>query len=137
MNLIHHNSKTARAKEEELECLQANVIKIIFTNEENGFAVILARDEHTELTETVVGTLALLNPGETIKFYGTWVTNVKFGRQFKCRYYEVVYPGTEKGLIQFLSSGFIKGIGHIYAKRIVEKFGMKTIDILSHNPVPF
>ncbi|MBN1522823.1 MAG: ATP-dependent RecD-like DNA helicase, partial [Candidatus Aureabacteria bacterium] len=134
MNLIHQKSEAAYLKENDLECLHGVVQKIIFSNEENGYAVLSVAEERTGGTETVVGTLALLNPGETIKFYGSWVNNVKFGRQFKCQYHEVVYPGTEKGLIHFLSSGFIPGIGPTYAERIVKKFGMKTIDILSHEP---
>ncbi len=119
---------------EDAEILKGTIKKIIFSNEENGYAVLLIEDEIEGVDETVVGTLSTLNPGEVVKFFGKWVNNAKFGRQFKCDFYEVVYPGTEKGLINFLSSGFIRGIGPAYAEKIVKKFGMETIDILTKNP---
>ena len=118
----------------ENEYFQGIVHRIIFSNEENSFGVISVTDENSGSEEVAIGTLAMLSPGETVKFYGKWVNNIKFGRQFKCDYHEIVYPGTEKGIINFLSSGFISGIGDTYAERIVERFGMETINILSKDP---
>ena len=127
--------ESLKSNQEALEIFRGIIKKFIYTNEENGFAVVVVEDEEdNSLNEIVIGTLSVLNPGEVVKFYGKWVNNPKFGRQFKCEYYEIVYPGTEEGLINFLSSGMIPGIGPAYAKRIVDKFGMETIKILSNTP---
>ena len=131
---MNKKNNTFARPDPDTETFQGSVQKIIFSNEDNGYAVLVICDESTGSEETAVGTLATLNQGETVKFSGRWVNNVRFGRQFKVDYYEIIYPGTEKGIINFLSSGFIHGIGMNYAGKIVEKFGMQTIDILSEEP---
>ena len=65
---------------------------------------------------------------------GVWFKDKVYGQEFKASKIEETIPDTDEGLIQYLSSGFIKGIGPAMAKKIVKKFGDKTFDILDHDP---
>jgi exodeoxyribonuclease V alpha subunit len=81
-----------------------------------------------------VGTFPPLSAGEMLKVKGKWEMNPKFGQQFKVENLTPILPSSAKGVEKFLSSGLIKGIGPVLARRIVKKFGPQTIDILSKNP---
>ncbi len=99
----------------------------IYHNEENGYSVIKLEDG-----STAVGILPELNSGESIDLFGEWVTHPKFGKQFKIDEFKVGYPTTTAGIIKFLSSRLIKGIGEKTAKKIVKKFGERTFEILDN-----
>jgi exodeoxyribonuclease V alpha subunit len=82
----------------------------------------------------VVGSFPPLSPGEKLKVTGTWEVNPRFGQQFKVESFIPVLPSSEAGVEKFLSSGLIKGIGPVLARRIMDKFGSRTIEVLSRNP---
>ena len=69
-----------------------------------------------------------------VEYFGEWVTNKKYGLQFKADSYQIVTPTTEKGLVAFLSSKSFHGIGTKTATAIVEKFGKSTIEVIEKNP---
>jgi len=108
--------------------------KISFHNEENDFVVakLLEKDKR-ELT-TIVGNLSGINPGESLKLTGNWVHNKKFGEQFQVETFEVTIPATLLGIQKYLASGLIKGIGPIMSERIVEKFGLHTLEVIEKKP---
>src|SRR4030043_499349 len=108
--------------------------KISFHNEENDFVVakLLEKDKR-ELT-TIVGNLSGINPGESLKLTGNWVHNKKFGEQFQVETFEVTIPATLLGIQKYLASGLIKGIGPIMSERIVEKFGLHTLEVIEETP---
>ncbi len=117
-----------------METLQGILERIVYENSDTGYTVgrLSARD-HSELI-TVVGNLASVNPGESMLLQGEWVDNARYGRQFQIEKYETILPANVVGLRKYLGSGLIKGIGPKMATRIVQKFGMDTMDIIEHDP---
>lgn len=79
---------------------------------------------------TIVGNMVSVNPGETLKLEGYWVNDRKFGEQFKVERYETVIPATLMGIERYLGSGMIKGIGPVFARRLVNTFGLDTLRII-------
>lgn len=117
-----------------MDTLQGILERIVFENPDNGYTVgrFSARG-HPELV-TVVGNLVSVNPGESLILQGTWVNTARYGRQFKIERYETILPANIMGLKKYLGSGLIKGIGPKMAARIVNKFGMDTMDVIEQAP---
>ncbi len=117
-----------------MEELSGVVERITYSNEANGFAVIKMKSKGFPELVTVVGTLATVHVGATVKTNGFWKVDTKFGRQFTAASFEETVPATLAGLEKYLGSGLIKGIGPKFAKLIVKTFKDKTIDILEEAP---
>ena len=117
-----------------LESIAGSVEKILYTNEENHYTVAQLLPEGRGRVEPViiVGNLAALNLGETVRAQGRWVNHKQFGRQFAVEKFESVLPRTIVGIQKYLGSGLVKGIGAKFADRIVEKFGEQTLEIIDH-----
>ena len=118
-----------------MEKLVGILERIVFENAETGYTIarLTSRDYPTELI-TVVGNLAAASAGESLALSGEWVNNPQYGRQFKIEGYETVLPATVVGLRKYLGSGMIKGVGPVMATRIVNKFGMDTMDVIEQAP---
>lgn len=112
--------------------IQGTIYDVVFRNEQNGYSVIELECEKNLIT--VVGYFAYVNIGETIKIYGTWVQHPDYGKQFKMESYNTVTPSTLYGIEKYLASGLIAGIGPHTAKKMVEKFGIETLDIIQYYP---
>ena len=82
----------------------------------------------------IVGSMVNLQPGESITCKGSWKTVPKHGLQFNVQTYERKAPATLLGITKYLSSGLIKGIGPVFAKKIVKVFGLETLNILNQHP---
>ena len=108
--------------------------KISFHNEENDFEVAKLREKEKKELTTIVGNLSGINPGESLRLTGKWVHNKKFGEQFQVETFEVTVPATLIGIQKYLASGLIKGIGPIMSERIVEKFGLHTLEVIGKKP---
>jgi exodeoxyribonuclease V alpha subunit len=116
------------------EALSGVVERITFHNLDNGYVVLRVRaPKHRDLV-TVVGTLSSVVSGEYVEARGTWVTDRTHGLQFKADDLRTTPPHTAEGIAKYLGSGLIKGIGPTYAKRIVEIFGDKTLDVIDQSP---
>ena len=111
--------------------IEAVVERIVFRNEENGYTVAVVSCDDEELT--AVGKFLNINIGQVIKLYGDFGES-KYGQQFEVKTYENVAPKTEKGIIRYLSSGLIKGVGPVTAKAIVDAFGLDTLEVIEFNP---
>jgi exodeoxyribonuclease V alpha subunit len=110
--------------------LQGQIERITYTNDENGYTIAKIKVQgHRDLV-TVVGNLMVPTPGEIIKMYGEWVNHPKYGEQFKVDSYKSLVPASVYGIQKYLGSGLIKGIGPIMARRIVERFGKRTLDVI-------
>lgn len=111
--------------------IQGVVDDIVFQNEENGYVVahVKGKNERT----TIVGFIPYLIEGQNLKLEGQWVTHPQFGQQFKVESYEELLPSTLLGIERYLASGVIAGIGPVTAKKIVEKFGERTLEILDND----
>ncbi|OEH85051.1 recombinase RecD [Desulfuribacillus stibiiarsenatis] len=117
-----------------MENLSGIVERITYQNEENGFCVIKIRSKgHPDLV-TIVGNLAAVNVGAVIRLKGDWRMDSKFGKQFSVQDYREEVPATVAGIEKYLGSGLIKGIGPVYAKKIVRKFKENTLHIIEDSP---
>ena len=108
--------------------------RISYHNEENDFVVAKLREKEKKELTTIVGNLSGINPGESLKLTGKWVQNKRFGEQFRVETFEVTVPATLLGIQNYLASGLIKGIGSIMSERIVEKFGLHTLEVIEKKP---
>ena len=110
--------------------LQGQIERITYTNEENGFTIAKIKVYGNPALVTVVGNLIDPMPGEIIKMKGEWANHPKYGDQFKIIQYKTSVPASVYGIQKYLGSGLIKGIGPIMAKRIVNKFGKQTLEVI-------
>ncbi|NMM61530.1 ATP-dependent RecD-like DNA helicase [Clostridium sp. P21] len=114
-----------------MQQIQGVVENIVFQNEENGYVVAKIKEKSENVT--VVGCIPYIIEGQNLKLIGEWVLHPQFGQQFKVSGCEEVIPSSVVGIERYLSSGIISGIGPVTAKKIVEKFGEQTLDILDNH----
>ncbi|MGL5354845.1 MAG: SF1B family DNA helicase RecD2 [Clostridium sp.] len=114
-----------------MEVLSGLVESILFKSDETGYVV--AKIEANKEIISIVGTLPLLKESQHVKLKGEWMLHKQFGRQFKVSEYEEVLPDSVDGIVKYLSTGVIHGIGPVTAKKIVAAFGDKTLDIMDNN----
>lgn len=112
-----------------MEKLEGVVDSILFKNEENGYVVAVTKVENTGKV-TITGCIPYIMEGQSLKVSGEWILHPQFGQQFKVESCEEVLPNSLSGIEKYLSSGIISGIGPVTAKKIVNKFGEKTLEIL-------
>ncbi|MDN3509007.1 MAG: ATP-dependent RecD-like DNA helicase [Candidatus Neptunochlamydia sp.] len=117
-----------------MDQLSGFVDHIIFSSEETGFTVARLKTPHERDHITVVGSLPWVNTGETLHCKGTWKHHPRHGRQFEIESFELTAPVDLLGIQRYLESGMIKGIGSVYAKRIVKEFGVKTLEVIDKTP---
>ena len=110
------------------------VERITFQNEETGYAVLQVKEVGKRELTCVVGILPGLRPGETVRFFGSWKTHLVHGRQFEAKEKKSERPADVHGIKKYLGSGLIKGIGPVFASKIVEKFGLATLDVFDQSP---
>ena len=113
--------------------LTGSVEHVIYSNEENGFAICDLGTDTDELI-TITGTLPYVGEGDLLTVYGRWVHNPKYGRQFKVEQSEKQLPADKASILRYLSSSTIKGIGPKTAQRIVDEFGEETFDVMENHP---
>ena len=111
--------------------IKGTIEDIIFHNEENGY--IIAHLKADKKLVTIVGCIPYILEGQVLKVTGQWVIHPNFGEQFKVESCEEIMPNTVVGIEKYLASGVISGIGPVTAKKIVEKFGEDTLDILDNH----
>jgi len=114
--------------------LQGTVERITYVNEETQYVVARLDVPGRRDLATVVGNLVSLTPGETLRLHGTWTHHKKYGDQFQVERYETVAPATLTGIQRYLGSGLIKGIGPVFAKRLVDAFGLDTLQVIEEEP---
>ena len=112
--------------------LQGDIEEIIFHNEDNGYTVAILETEDNIVT--IVGNIPLIREGETLKVSGSKLMHPTYGEQLKVETYELIAPATLSGIEKYLASGLIPGIGPKTAERIVEKFGLDSLDVLQYAP---
>ena len=115
-----------------LQQLSGSIERVIYANEENGYAVCdLGTDDDLV---TIQGTLPYIAEGDGVTVYGRWVHNPKYGRQFAVERYERVLPADVNTILRYLASRAIKGIGPRTAQKIVDEFGEDTFDVIENHP---
>lgn len=118
--------------DESLVKMEGVVERIIFFNEENFFCIASLRPTGRGAKKnlvTIAGALPAIQCGETVEVEGEWRTSA-YGSQIKVRNFKSRLPSEIYGIEKYLGSGLVDGIGPVYAKKIVEHFGEKTLDII-------
>jgi len=112
------------------DVLAGLVERVTFHNAENGFCVLRVKARgHRELV-TTVGHAASISAGEWVTAAGEWINDRTHGQQFKSRFMRTSAPTTTEGIEMYLGSGMIRGIGPVYAKKMVKAFGEKVFDVI-------
>jgi exodeoxyribonuclease V alpha subunit len=117
-----------------LDSLTGILERITFHNEENGYTVARVAVEGARDLVTIVGNFSNPIVGECLCCEGRWVAHREFGRQFSVERYSTTKPATAFAIEKYLGSGLIKGIGPVMAKRMVELFGLDTLDLIETTP---
>ncbi|MBR4287825.1 MAG: AAA family ATPase, partial [Clostridia bacterium] len=120
------------ADKNDLVRIEGEIEDIIYQNDENGYTVCAIEWENEPVT--MVGILPSLMVGDAVAAMGEWVNHPTYGKQFKVSYFEKSMPADEKSMLRYLSSRSVKGIGPALAKRIVDRFGESSFDVLENNP---
>ncbi len=116
------------------EVLAGLVERVTYHNEENGFCVLRIKARgHRELV-TVIGHTAVISAGEWITASGEWTNDRTHGQQYKAKYLKTTEPTSLEGIEKYLGSGMIRGIGPVYAKKLVRAFGEKVFDTIAAQP---
>jgi exodeoxyribonuclease V alpha subunit len=110
--------------------LSGLVERVTFHNPETGFAVLRVAVKGRREPLTVVGVVASVNTGEWITAQGTWMRDREHGLQLKADSIACSAPNSREGIEKYLGSGLIKGIGPVYAKKLVDKFGEEIFAII-------
>jgi exodeoxyribonuclease V alpha subunit len=116
------------------ETLTASVERVTHHSPETGFVVLRVIPRGKRGIVTVVGKIISITAGEVIEATGTWVFDPQHGEQFKADELRALPPTTAEGIEKYLASGLVKGIGPKYAKKIVEVFKERTLEVIDESP---
>ncbi|WP_196599977.1 SF1B family DNA helicase RecD2 [Pectinatus frisingensis] len=117
-----------------MEKIEGSVQSVIFASSDGRFCVFRLQPEqqNTSITATVNAPAPLI--GQNVCVEGEWVSHPRFGQQFKACGITVSAPSSADGIERFLASGVLDGIGPVMAKRIINKFGKDTLQIIENEP---
>ena len=124
----------SNSTEKPLDRLAGLVERVTFHNEENGFCVLRLKVKGERELITVIGHTPAVSPGEYASASGNWVTDREHGRQFRAVFVKISPPTTLTGIERYLGSGMVKGIGPIYASKLVGAFGVSVFDVIEQSP---
>jgi exodeoxyribonuclease V alpha subunit len=113
--------------------LKGTISKINYLNADGPFTVARLRTDGAE-DLTIVGPIFPLSEGEELEVSGAWRLHPRYGLQLEVQEWRRIEPASLAGIERYLSSGFIKGIGPVYARRLVSAFGLETLNVLSTEP---
>lgn len=117
-----------------VEALAGLVERVTFHNADTGFCVLRVKARgHRDLI-TVVGHAASIAAGEWVQMSGLWLNDRTHGLQFKANFLKATQPTTREGIEKYLGSGMIRGIGPVYAKKLVGAFGEAVFDVIASEP---
>ncbi len=115
------------------EELTGTIDRLLYQNQENGYTVLVLQPRGTS-TVTVCGYLPSIQAGQHVTLRGVWVMHPKFGKQFEAKQCTATLPNSILGLKKYLGSGLIKGIGPIYAEKLVDRFGTDVLAVIENDP---
>jgi exodeoxyribonuclease V alpha subunit len=116
------------------EVLAGLVERVTFHNAENGFCVLRVKARGHRDLATVIGHAAMISAGEWVTASGEWVNDRTHGQQFRARFMRTSAPTTAEGIERYLASGMIRGIGPVYAKKLIRAFATAVFDVIEAHP---
>lgn len=129
---MSEQAKIAVGEESGSNTVKGIIDGITFRNEENGYTICTVDSDGEPIT--VVGCMPAVNEGEYIYAAGEWKNHPSYGRQFCVEAFKTELPATAGAILSYLSSGVIKGIGPVTAKRIVDKYGEESLTVIGSHP---
>src|SRR5258707_5852566 len=116
------------------EVLAGLIDRVTFHNSENGFCVLRVKARGQRDLITLVGHAAMISAGEFVQASGSWINDRTHGVQFKASFLKATAPTTVEGIEKYLGSGMIRGIGPVYAKKLVRAFGETVFEVIQQEP---
>ncbi len=117
----------------EIRTYEGSVSDVIFFNESNAYAVFEFYSDSDGLF-TCTGNVPYIKAGEFLRIEGVWTTHHDYGEQFKVSSFEKLKPSTTGEILTYLSSGIVRGIREVTARKIVNYFGDETLLIIAECP---
>jgi exodeoxyribonuclease V alpha subunit len=114
--------------------LAGTVERVTYHNAETGFAVLRLNARGFRDVLTVVGRIAAIAAGESLQASGRWIVDPTYGRQFAADFLRSAPPTSRDGIERYLASGRMKGIGAVYAKKLIKAFGERVFDVIDRQP---
>src|SRR5437588_6252085 len=118
------------------EVLGGLVDRVTFHNPESGFCVLRVKARGQRDLITLVGHAAMISAGEFVQASGSWINDRTHGVQFRASFLKATAPTTIEGIEKYLGSGMIRGIGPVYAKKLVRAFGEAVFDVIESSAPP-
>jgi len=125
---------TQPGSQQQKEVLAGIVERVTFHNSDNGFCVLRIQARGHRNLVTVVGHSATISAGEWITATGEWINDHTHGPQFRAYFLKTSPPTSIEGIEKYLGSGMIRGVGPVYANKLVKAFGNKVFDIIEAEP---
>jgi exodeoxyribonuclease V alpha subunit len=116
------------------EVLAGLIERVAFHNDQNGFCVLRIKARGQRDLITVVGHAAMIAAGEFVQASGSWINDRTHGVQFKASFLKATARTTTEGIEKYLGSRMIRGIGPVYAKKLVRAFGDAVFDVIQQEP---
>lgn len=114
--------------------VHGTINRFLFQSKDNGFAVVVLHPLQQNQDIIAKGYLPGLQAGQEVSLVGNWIFHPKFGKQFEVQSYQISLPTSIHGLKKYLGSGLIKGIGPVYAEKMVNHFGAEILNIINDQP---
>jgi exodeoxyribonuclease V alpha subunit len=127
------NTDTSKAHSA-VEHVSGLIERVTFQSGESGFCVLRVKVRGHQDLVTVVGTAPQVQAGEWLEAEGRWSIDRDYGQQFKAETLSTSAPNTLEGMTKYLGSGLIKGIGPVFAKRLVKNFGQEVLEVIENSP---
>lgn len=116
-----------------VETIKGTIENVVYRNESNDYTVLEISDE-SGLLITAVGIIPMAYEGEMVILSGHWGYHKEFGKQFSFDSFEKTLPAEVDGILQYLSSSTVKGVGPVTALKIVNRFGVDSFDVIENHP---
>src|SRR6201995_2270628 len=134
LNLHHDLMGAAPGTSTPKEALAGLVDRVTFHTSENGFCVLRVKARGQRDLITVIGHAAMISASEFVQANGNWINDRTHGVQFRASFLKATAPTTAEGIEKYLGSGMIRGIGPVYAKKLVRAFGEAVFEVAAQEP---
>lgn len=121
-------------KDDGVEVIRGTIENVVYYNEDNDYSVLEISCSDTKLLITAVGNMPIPFVGENVILKGGWSYHKEFGKQFNIESFEKTLPEEVEGILQYLSSRTVKGVGPATARKIVDRFGADTFEVIEKHP---
>jgi len=118
---------------EAIEVIKGTIENVVFYSAETDYAVLEISSD-TGLLITAVGAMPIPAEGESVVLTGRWKYHKEFGKQLAFDSFEKRLPEGTDEILQYLSSHTVEGVGPVTAKKLVDRFGKDTFDVIENHP---